>query len=170
MRTYIYIFILFAAFGCRRETSHTLKIREFSGNGYLNRTTKGVLATRRTRDSIIYVYSSDTLNYDYIFTKLKSEDRRLLYNNLDLLFIDSKILLIRGSKIKIDRFEFPEPTIPDGDASIYFVDNSGVISIVSDSGTNTILFDKGGQLDKDIFAELEKDTTGFYRYPPPRRQ
>lgn len=155
---------------CANESSHTIKIREFSGNGYLNRTTNGILITKETRDSIKYSYSSDTLNYDFIFTKIKSTDDKLLYYNTDLLFVDKKKLKIKGEEIEIEKYEFDDLTMYDEEASFFYTDNYGIVSIKSNAWTRTALFDKGGQLEKDIFAELKKDTSGFYGYRPPAKR
>jgi hypothetical protein len=168
MRTQLFILIFLATVSCTKETSDTLEIREFSGNGYLNRTTKGKLVTRQTNDSIIYSYSSDTLNYDYVFTKIKKGDKRLLYYNTDLIFIDSKLFQIGEKEIIVDRFDYDDPTMSDEEASYFYVDNYGVISIQSEAWTHKTLFKKGEQLDSELLHLLESDTSGFYGYPPPR--
>jgi len=168
MRTQLCILIFLATVSCTKETSDRLEIREFSGNGYLNRTTKGKLVTRQTNDSIIYSYSSDTLNYDYVFTKIKKEDKRLLYYNTDLLFIDRRIFEIGERDIIVDRFDYDDPTMSDEESSLFYVDNYGVISIQSEAWTHKTLFKKGEQFDNDLLLILESDTSGFYGYPPPR--
>lgn len=127
-----------------------------------------MLITRESKDSITYTYSSDTLNYDYVFTKIKNDDKRLLYYNLDLLFIDSRIFQIGERKIIVYRFDYDDPTMFDEESSLFYIDNYGVISIKSEAWTHTTLFKKGEQLDNFILIELKKDTTGFYGYPAPR--
>jgi hypothetical protein len=169
MRTHIYKFLFLVTLGCANETSYKIEIREFSGNGYLNRTTNGNLVTKETGDSIKYLYTSDTLNYAFTFTKVKGEGDKLFYYNSELLFINKESLKIKGEEIEIEKYEFDDPTMSDEEASVFYIDNYGIISIKSDSWTRTTLFDRG-QLEKDIFSELEKDTTGFYGYRPPPKQ
>ena len=161
------IILTILTIGCTDSgTRQPIEIRHFTRLNELKETIKANLVTKVSKDSIQYSYLTDS-TIAFIIRINKNDKSRLTYYNFNTLLVDKHIFTINGQVTEILKYDYDEPSMFDEEASIYFIDTYGLIAIKGIAWSYFIHFDKGGQIEKEIFKLLQQDTSGFYGYRPP---
>jgi hypothetical protein len=153
---------------CTNQTRQPIEIRHFARVNELKRTIRANLVTKVSTDSIQYLYGSDS-TVVFVFKISKNDKRELTYFDFNAPLVDKKVLIANGQETEVLKYDYDEPNMFDEEESIFFIDSYGVIAIKGNSWPYVLQFDKGGQLEKEIFKLLQRDTSGFYGHRPPPR-
>ena len=151
--------------GCTNnsETRQSIEIRHFARLNELKETLKADLVIKVSKDSIQYSYQTDSTIVFFIRAN-KNDKNVLTYFDLNISLIEKKDFTANGQKTEILKYDYDRPNMFDEEESIYFIDNYGVIVIKGQAWSYFMHFDKGGQVEKEIFQLLQQDTSGFYGY------
>ncbi len=150
--------------GCTNNgTRQPIVIRHYFTVDKLKEAIEADLLINVTKDSITYSYCTDSDTIYQIKTS-KNDKSSLTHFNIRSPLVDRRIFKTNGQETEILKYDFDVPNMYDEEESIYLIDNYGVIAIKGNAWNYFIQFDKGGQIEKELFKLLQQDTSGFYGY------